>query len=463
MKQLTQSEIRKNGKVYKNVSSPATEGAMKQVTDIVENNGVFSVSTDGGKTYSPAGGGGGGAASYKAIKSTLAPSDWQEVTKRPYFVGENAMKWAEDSTFDAAHAKRSETVIGLTVGVNYTISAIIDGQKYTKTAQIVDPAQTGGLKILPFYFDDDDTLSVEIYDDISAKVAGVGSAVVVNAPTTVTSFVITSFTGGGFGLSGKATISDNAIKINSAVTMYTNTTVKIAVGEKTNGSITLTADSVPTTSIPYSLEIVDTDTEGLFELVNEYIPPTIEIPTALPQKTSAIKTGTLPKGENYVQISDADITLTSDIEVIVSYKKELTGDLTAGMFGISLPGDEEAEKDIPFTYKIKQTDGKGQFIVVNSYIPSVSDAVLLKTITNTSTNVSITGSASPYLFTVADSDVTASKFVRLYPNDADTETWLNTHTVSSIITESSGSFTFNVDTATLPSAFSIKYIIESPQ
>lgn len=54
MKQLTQSEIRKNGKVYKNVSSPATEGVMKQVTDIVEKDGTFSISTDGGKTYSPA-------------------------------------------------------------------------------------------------------------------------------------------------------------------------------------------------------------------------------------------------------------------------------------------------------------------------------------------------------------------------------------------------------------------------
>ena len=56
MKQLTQSEIRKNGKVYKNVSSPETSGTMKQVTDIVEKDGTFSVSTDGGKTYSPAGG-----------------------------------------------------------------------------------------------------------------------------------------------------------------------------------------------------------------------------------------------------------------------------------------------------------------------------------------------------------------------------------------------------------------------
>lgn len=103
------------------------------------------------------------------------------------------------------------------------------------------------------------------------------------------------------------------------------------------------------------------------------------------------------------------------------------------MLALVLSNGEEADEDISFEYKIKQTDGEGQFIVVNNYIPSVSDAVLLKTITNTSTNVSITGSASPYLFTVTDSDVTASKFVRLYPNDADTETWLNTHTIRALL------------------------------
>ena len=408
------------------------------------------------------GGGGGSAASYKAIKSTLTPNDWQEVAKQPYFVGSNAMEWPIDDAFES-HAKRSNSVIGLTSGVNYTISVTVDGQVYTKTAQIRDPSQTGGMKVLLFGLTDDNTLGVAIYDDASVMMPGVGSVALIEAPETVTSLVITAFSGVDFGSSGRATISDSAIKVNSAVTMYTNASEKIAVGEKTNGSITLTADSIPTTSIPYNLEIVGTDTEGLFELVNGYIPPTIEVPTALPQKTSAIKTGTLPRGESRVEITDSDITATSDIVVDVSYKKKVTGGLAPGMLALVLSNAEEADEDISFEYKIKQTDGTGQFIVVNSYIPSVSDAVLLKTITNTSTNVSITGSASPYLFTVTDSDVTASKFVRLYPNDADTETWLNTHTISSIITENSGSFTFNVDIATLPSAFSIKYIIESPQ
>ena len=407
------------------------------------------------------GGGGGGAASYKAIKATLTPSDWQEVAKQAFFVGEDAMQWPIDDAFES-HAKRSNDIIGLTSGVDYTISVTVDGQVYTKTAQIGDPSQTGGMKTLIFGLTDDNTLGVMIYDDVSAMMPGVSSLAIIEAPTTVTSFVITSFTGVDLGSSGKATISDSAIKVNSAVTLYVNTTEKIAVGEKTNGSITLTANSVPTAAIPYSLEIVGTDTEGLFELVNGYTPPTIEVPTALPQKTSAIRTGTLLKGEGYIQITDSDITANSDIIVNLSYQKEITGDFVPGMFALSV-SNGEAERDIPFTYKVKQTDGKGQFTIVNNYSPSVSDVVLLKTITNTSTNVYIAGDASPYKFSVRDTAVTASKFVRLYPNDADTETWLNTHTVSSIITEENGLFTFNVDTDTLPSAFSIKYMIESLQ
>lgn len=405
------------------------------------------------------GGGGGGAASYKAIKSTIAPSDWQEVAKQAFFVGEDAMQWPIDDAF-GSHAKRSNDIIGLTSGVDYTMSVTVDGQVYTQTAQMVDPSQTGGLKTLIFDLAGDETLGVMIYDDVSAMMPGVSSLAIIDAPETVTSLVITSFTGVDFGLSGKVTIADSAIKVNSAVTLYVNTTEKIAAGEKTNGSVTLTAPSVPNVIISYSLEIVGTDTEGLFELVNGYIPK--DAPTALPQKTSAIKTGTLPKGESYVQITDSDITANSDIIVNVSYKKEITGDFAPGIFALSVSNDE-ADRDISFEYKVKQTDGKGQFTVVNNYIPSVSDVVLLKTITNTSTNVYIAGDASPYLFTVTDNAVTASKFVRLYPNDTDTETWLNTHTISSIITENSGSFTFNVDTDRLPSAFSIKYMIESLQ
>ena len=391
------------------------------------------------------GGGGGSAASYKAIKSTLTPSDWQEVAKPPYFVGSNAMEWAGDSTFDAEHAKRSETVIGITSGVDYTMSISVDGQVYTQTAQMVDPSQTGGLKILPFYFDDAETLSVEIYDDISAIVAGVGSDVAVNAPTTVTSFVITSFAGIDFGSSGRATISDSAIKVNSAVTMYTNTSEKIAVGEKTNGSITLTADSIPTVSIPYNLEIVGTDTEGLFELVNGYVP------------AAGI---TDYDGLSNVPIVRQNLAQSGFTPVKNTYYLH-TGTT-----------NENYTKGV--IYKcVETTDGSNQlqlFEVISRYelgtlleegvFPYISKS---KFISQRSSNVSITGSSEPYLFTVVDNDLKAridiQSFVNLYPRDEATEQWLKDHMLSSIIEVDAGEFSFKVNTATLPTTFNLDYVI----
>ena len=392
------------------------------------------------------GGGGGSAASYKAIKSTLTPSDWQEVAKQPYFVGSNAMEWPIDDTF-SSHAKRSNDIIGLTSGVDYTMSVTVDGQVYTKTAQMADTSQTGGMKVLIFYFagvgedgsitNEDELIAVQIYDDISAMIPGVSSIVLIKAPTTVTSFVITSFTGVDFGSSGKATISDSAIKVNSAVTMYTNTSEKIAVGEKTNGSVTLIADSIPTTSIPYSLEIVGTDTEGLFELINGYVP---EIPSVSSNYDDLSNIPIINKED----MSGSDFTPVKNMYYRYTGKEQ--SEYTGTIYKCIDVGDTEESLELyelASMYDVHET------------------APVDKGISHTSTNVSITGSASPYLFTVMDSDIRSYKFVRLYPNDEDTETWLNEHTLSSIITEERGKFTFKVDTNTLPNTFSITYVIEN--
>ena len=217
------------------------------------------------------GGGGGGAASYKAIKATLTPSDWQEVATQPYFVGSNVIEWA---TTSGTKTKSQPTNIGLVGGNNYTITVVADGQTYTAT---VTSEEYSGLVSLDFAITND--IEVVIYDgvNVSTMEPGTGSMCMVNGfATTTTSFIITSFVGEGLAKTIQATISDSAIKVNSAVTMYTNTSEKIAAGEKTNGSITLTAPSVPNAIISYSLEIVGTDTEGLFELVN--ITDTANIP-----------------------------------------------------------------------------------------------------------------------------------------------------------------------------------------
>lgn len=51
MEQLNQSEFRRKGKKYKNISSPETMGTQTQITNLVENNGVLKCSKDNGDTY----------------------------------------------------------------------------------------------------------------------------------------------------------------------------------------------------------------------------------------------------------------------------------------------------------------------------------------------------------------------------------------------------------------------------
>lgn len=424
------------------------------------------------------GGGGGGAASYKAIKSALTSSDWQELGTRPYFVGENAMEWPIDSQTEMP-MKISSSDLGIISGQQYTITIKADAVEYSSTATAEDG---GGMLFLQFMFPEEAAAFVMIYDhaDWAEKAPGTGSLCAVEG--TANSLVITNFEGGGFGTTLQATIADSAIKVNSAVTMYTNTSEKIAVVEKTDERVTLTAPSIPETDIPYSLEIVGTDTEGLFELINGYVPdisdiPTVEIPTSLPQKTSGTKSATWRKGESSTQINDSDITETSDIVVEVSCDKEIIGNIATGAFILRFYNYPSPDEDIYLTYKVKQTDGRGQLVIVNRYVPSVPSTFVesvngksgvvtlskIKTITNASTNVSITGTASPYLFTVSDEDVRTSNFIRLYPADEVTENWLNENTLSSIITEKRDKFTFKVSSNTLPASFSMKYIIESPQ
>ena len=386
------------------------------------------------------GGGGGGAASYKAIKSTLTPSDWQEVVGvTPFFVGENAMTWAVNNT-GYEHEKSQTTSIGLVSGKSYAITVVCDGQTYTQTA-VAEGDEVDGIRI-SYDLSPEVDMYVDIYDDYDELVAtGARCAIDVVA----TSFVITKFEGEGFGTTIQATISDSAIKVNSAVTLYTNTSEKIAIGEKTNGSVTLTAPSIPTADIPYSLEIVGTDSEGLFELINGYVP---EIPSV---------------SSNYddfsnIPIINQDLSESGFTAVKDTYYRH-TGttnrDYTNGVIYKCVDVGSTSKPlrlfELSTIYDVQMTINEA----VVPLLPSEKD------ITNESTNVSITGSASPYLFTVTDSGVSSYKFVRLDPMDDDTETWLNEHTLSSIITEESGKFTFKVDTNTLPTAYSMKYVIEN--
>lgn len=391
------------------------------------------------------GGGGGSAASYKAIKSLLSYNAWQEVTgATPFFVGENAATWPINPESEMP-TKSQNTNLGLVAGNSYTITIVADNVTYTKTSEAFEGPN--GAVILGFDMSTPELdLYIYVYDKWDAETmspAAQGSMCVNGAEAD--NLVITNFEGEGFGKSIQATISDSAIKVNSAVTMYTNTGEKIAVGKKTDGSVTLIADTAPELSISYSLEIVGTDTEGLFEIVNGYIP---EMPSV---------------SSNYNDLSNVpvinqDLSATGFTPVKDTYYRH-TGttnrDYTKGVIykcvDVGSINESLEMYEVPSMYDVYTA-------LNNSVAPLLP---VEKDITNASTNVSITGVEGPYLFTVTDSDISSYDFIRLYPMDESTETWLNEHTVSSIITEESGQFTFKVDTNTLPTAFSIKYIIES--
>lgn len=417
-------------------------------------NGITNAQQQGG-------GGGGSAASYTKIESKIAKTAWTDNT--PSWIGQNVLTWTLKGDFH--HIQGGTEDLGLVEGGSYTTIVTIDGTDYEQSESSVMSDNDSGMTAYLAYFNDYYVIMQIVdhcagLDENGRPVPGDGYFVMVAVEGTPSSVIIKSCSAASGGK--EAIINNSAIKTNSAVTMYVDYDGKMSAVKKIDGSLTVSVSTMPTVDISYAIEIVDTNVEGLFEVINNNFPLVQKVPASLPQKTDAVRTGTLLKGEGYIQITNSDITANSDIIVNLSYQKEITGDFVPGMFALSV-SNGEAERDIPFTYKVKQTDGKGQFTIVNNYSPSVSDVVLLKTITNTSTNVYIAGDASPYKFSVRDTAVTASKFVRLYPNDADTETWLNTHTVSSIITEQNGLFTFNVDTDRLPSAFSIKYMIESLQ
>ena len=68
------------------------------------------------------------------------------------------------------------------------------------------------------------------------------------------------------------TISDADITANTAVKMYLTDEGGVKAQSKANGSITVIRDEVPTSAIPYEYEVEETSAEGLFEVINAYVP-----------------------------------------------------------------------------------------------------------------------------------------------------------------------------------------------
>ena len=404
-------------------------------------NGITNAQQQGG-------GGGGGAASitYTKLAGGVHFESSYQSASSAFFVNSDAATWP--TLGDGPKALTSTSDLGLRVGGEYEIYVNIDGTKQSFSGTVIDGASEGlaGIKMVFLVNPDDEGFIIYDHCDFSQGYPqkGNGSIIIANLSSSPTSANITRFYG-TLEIVSPATITNPAIKINSAVTMYINSDITLE-GTKTDGSITLSASHGG--SVAYEMEILDTPTEGLFVVVNSYIPTIPDVPAG---------TTNYDELEN-VPVINQDLSATGFTPVKDTYYRH-TGttnrDYTKGVIYKCVDVGSTNES-------LEMYEVASMYDVYTAINESVAPLLPVeKDITNASTNVSITGVEGPYLFTVTDSDISSYDFIRLYPMDEGTETWLNEHTVSSIITEESGKFTFKVDTNTLPTAFSIKYIIES--
>lgn len=427
------------------------------------------------------------------LSGTIATTDWESTAVEPYFLNSNIVEWGSISVggSDISNAKMSENNLGIELGKTYTFNVSLNGVAYDVTGT----PQDVGIIMLPIGIggtEENPTYQVVFCDqmDLSTGALGTGSAVygaVFDESVEVTSVVINSVDP-AIGGETKAlyTLSNSALKTNSAVTMYIDYNGKIKAGEKADGSITVSADETPTENIPYTLQVVETSAEGAFEIVNSYLPTIPETPTALPQEASALKIGNLPTSgwvaggsfwtgtqvvEAYKTVSLGTFTGAFDrfTSSTVVTLKDLTGqeytldtysyqgsikyytygntylrlqvhntgkielyngfasaitvtELTATTFAthslytitdtaitansdilmeltdeggvkaysmeagkITVIRDTVPTVDIPYTYKVKQTNASGQFTVINHYTPEIPEAPTTTTLYEDST------------------------------------------------------------------------------
>lgn len=417
-------------------SKPIIYAILNAISDPVENtyykhigattekftNGYIYLYTGGQyKAIDGSGSGGGGSANYTKIESTIPTSAW--VSSAPSWIGQNALTWSVNN--GAYYTQGGTEDLGLSAGGSYSAVLTIDGTDYDpEYSQAMDES---GMVMFVAQFNSSVMLQIldhcAGFDTQGNFTVGNGYYVMIMliGETVPSSVIVKSFSGAE---KISAAIENSAIKVNSAVKMFIDYSGKIKAVGKASGSLTVSANAIPTVEIPYAIEITDTNKEGLFEVINSYVPdiskiPTQQqadwaqtddtavdyiknkpaipeiptIPTNLPQTAEGSTEQTWAKGETTIEVSDISITTTSDIDIVLSYEGQITGTFTTGKF--TLQANPALTKNVTFKYKIKQTSGYGQINIINNYrIPKRTySANYLKENINVQTSAWVSSSA----------------------------------------------------------------------
>lgn len=212
------------------------------------------------------------------------------------------------------------------------------------------------------------------------------------------------------------TYSNENIKLESAIKVYLNDSENIQIIDRQEGYVRFKRAKVA--NIPFSMEILDTEEEGLLRLFNSYIPQkvselqndakyltaqnldynspislnkaddgtvTIGVSStdsvAFAQYTSSQTTGTFTvdkwveeSGYYTYTISDYLISSRTDIIMNVNTPIALLA-LSLTNFTLKIKAATKPTEPIEYSYKPLRTDTRGQFTIVNGYIPTMPTKV----------------------------------------------------------------------------------------
>lgn len=297
-----------------NISVPTKTSDLTNDSGFLTKNNIVAgdnvtVTDENGNVKISATGGGSGGVTYTKLTGSVDFTT-TAYTDDPYFLDRNAATWSENSAV-GNKALTSTTDIRLFIGTSYTMVVNIQGTSSIFSAKAEDGSSYGlrGSKVLWFKRDDIPS-QFFIYDHCTIVgdniQAGNGCIFVADLGSDITIADINYFSGNR-GVITPVTITNSAIKINSAVTMYINSSLVVS-GTKTDGSITLTASTEG--SVSYEMEILNTSTEGLFEVINAYVP---DVPT----KTSQLE-------------NDSNFATTADIPTKTSQLQNDSGFVSVG-------------------------------------------------------------------------------------------------------------------------------------
>lgn len=187
--------------------------------------------------------------SYKKASGSLPTSGWNTIGQT-LWTGDKSAFWSASSTGATVNVNINDFTQPLTFGIQFNTSG-------TKTATVASIESDHSVQT---FIHDGYTFSTLVYAD---KIVGNGIE-----GTTVGAGSLTSISIGRQGY----TISDTDITANTSVKMYLTDEGGVKAYSKAVGSIQVIRDSVPTTAIPYEYEVEQTSTEGLFEVINAYVP-----------------------------------------------------------------------------------------------------------------------------------------------------------------------------------------------